>query len=74
MVLTTLPLERLPDVLRQLSERGLPPLFVPRPDQFVRVDALPVLGTGKLDLRKVKELCLAAARPAEVAGDAATAP
>ncbi len=42
----------------------LPALFVPRVDQFVPVAALPVLGTGKIDLRKVKELCLAAAAPA----------
>lgn len=61
MVLTTLPREQLAVVLRQLGRRGLPPLFVPRPDQFVRVDALPLLGTGKLDLRAVKERCLAAA-------------
>ena len=57
MVLTTLPEERIPDVLAQLGARGLPALFVPRKDQFVHVDALPVLGTGKLDLRKVKERC-----------------
>jgi acyl-[acyl-carrier-protein]-phospholipid O-acyltransferase/long-chain-fatty-acid--[acyl-carrier-protein] ligase len=62
MVLTTLPVDNLPAVLRQLGERGLPPLFVPRLDQFVPVAALPLLGTGKLDLRQVKELCLAAAQ------------
>lgn len=61
MVLTTLGAEALPEVLRQLAARGLPSLFVPRRDQFVPVQALPLLGTGKLDLRKVKELCLAAA-------------
>jgi acyl-[acyl-carrier-protein]-phospholipid O-acyltransferase/long-chain-fatty-acid--[acyl-carrier-protein] ligase len=58
MVLTTLHREDLPAVLRQMSTRGLPALFVPRLDQFVHVDELPLLGTGKLDLRKVKELCL----------------
>jgi len=26
------------------------------PDQFFHVDALPYLGTGKIDLRKVKEM------------------
>ena len=45
-----------------MATRGLPPLFVPRRDQFVHADALPLLGTGKLDLRAVKERCLAAAR------------
>ena len=58
MVLTTLHREDLATVLRQMSTRGLPALFVPRLDQFVHVDELPLLGTGKLDLRRVKELCL----------------
>ncbi|HKS35869.1 MAG TPA: acyl-[ACP]--phospholipid O-acyltransferase [Verrucomicrobiae bacterium] len=36
----------------------LPNLWVPRPNQFYRVDALPLLGTGKLDLRKIRELAI----------------
>ncbi len=63
MVLTTLDGEAVQACLLRLAGLGLPPLFVPRSDQFVRVAALPVLGTGKLDLRAVRELCLAAARP-----------
>ena len=59
-VLTTLGADALPALLDQLGRRGLPALFVPRLNQFVHVDALPVLGTGKLDLRKVKELAQAA--------------
>ena len=59
-VLTTLAPAAVPDLLEQLSGRGLPALFVPRANQFVHVDELPVLGTGKLDLRKVKELAQAA--------------
>ena len=65
MVLTTLPKEALAGVLRQLAGRGLPALFLPRLDQFVCVDALPMLGTGKLDLRAVKERCLAVAPAVE---------
>lgn len=60
MVLTTLDAGQLRSVLQQLSTRGLPALFVPRADQFVHAPALPLLGTGKLDLRRVKELCLEA--------------
>jgi acyl-[acyl-carrier-protein]-phospholipid O-acyltransferase/long-chain-fatty-acid--[acyl-carrier-protein] ligase len=60
MVLTTLPADAIPGVLAKMATRGLPPLFVPRANQFVPIDALPVLGTGKLDLRRVKELCLQA--------------
>ena len=60
MALTTLSDAELTSALEELSHRGLPPLFVPRRDQFVLVDDLPLLGTGKLDLRAVRERCLAA--------------
>jgi acyl-[acyl-carrier-protein]-phospholipid O-acyltransferase/long-chain-fatty-acid--[acyl-carrier-protein] ligase len=61
MVLTTVPAAEVPAIVAQLLRGGLPALFVPRQEQFVAVDELPVLGTGKLDLRAVKERCLAAA-------------
>jgi acyl-[acyl-carrier-protein]-phospholipid O-acyltransferase/long-chain-fatty-acid--[acyl-carrier-protein] ligase len=56
IVLHTLPNERLQDCLAQLSKSDLPALWKPRPDQFVHVDSLPYLGTGKLDLRRLKEI------------------
>ena len=40
----------------KLGQLDLPNLWKPRADQFYHVDALPLLGTGKLDLRKVREL------------------
>jgi acyl-[acyl-carrier-protein]-phospholipid O-acyltransferase/long-chain-fatty-acid--[acyl-carrier-protein] ligase len=40
----------------KLGQLDLPNLWKPRADQFCRVDALPLLGTGKLDLRRVREL------------------
>src|SRR5690606_30863703 len=43
-------------VLRELSEAGLPNLWIPDAEAFVEVDEIPVLGTGKLDLRGMKEL------------------
>ena len=45
---------RVPEILERLADRGLPNLFVPRLDQFVQVDTIPLLGTGKLDLREIK--------------------
>ena len=42
--------------LDKLSRSDLPNLWKPRPDQFFKVDAFPYLGTGKLDLRTVREL------------------
>jgi acyl-[acyl-carrier-protein]-phospholipid O-acyltransferase/long-chain-fatty-acid--[acyl-carrier-protein] ligase len=56
IVLHTLPNERLQECLAQLSKSDLPALWKPRPDQFVHVDSLPYLGTGKLDLRRLKEI------------------
>ncbi|HLP76600.1 MAG TPA: AMP-binding protein, partial [Candidatus Paceibacterota bacterium] len=42
--------------LEKLAQSDLPNLWKPRADQFFHVDAFPLLGTGKLDLRKIKEL------------------
>ena len=41
-----------------LPQLDLPNLWKPRADQFFHVEALPTLGTGKLDLRKIRELAL----------------
>jgi acyl-[acyl-carrier-protein]-phospholipid O-acyltransferase/long-chain-fatty-acid--[acyl-carrier-protein] ligase len=57
-VLHTWDERRIPDILEKLSAGGLPNLFIPSRNQFVKVDALPVLGTGKLDLRGVKRIAM----------------
>ena len=46
-------------ICQRLAAGGLPPLWIPSPDSFRRVEAIPVLGTGKLDLRRVKDVALA---------------
>ncbi len=56
VVLHKLPGTGLAACLEKLAHCDLPNLWKPRPDQFFRVDHFPLLGTGKLDLRKVKEL------------------
>ncbi len=66
-VLHTLPEEKLQEVLRKLAESDLPALWKPRAQQFLRVEALPYLGTGKLDLRRVREVALQLNPPAEPA-------
>ncbi len=43
-------------ICRELAATGLPPLWVPSPDSFRQVDEIPLLGTGKLDLRRLKAL------------------
>lgn len=48
-----------PDELReQLLSRKLPTIYVPSAEDFHEVDKLPVLGTGKLDLKGIKQLAL----------------
>jgi acyl-[acyl-carrier-protein]-phospholipid O-acyltransferase/long-chain-fatty-acid--[acyl-carrier-protein] ligase len=46
------------EICKKLAEAGLPNLWIPSPDSFVEVDELPVLGTGKLDLKALKERAL----------------
>jgi acyl-[acyl-carrier-protein]-phospholipid O-acyltransferase/long-chain-fatty-acid--[acyl-carrier-protein] ligase len=43
-------------VCQELAEAGLPNLWIPSPENFVAVEEIPVLGTGKLDLKGVKAL------------------
>ena len=57
-VLHTLDEARIPEILGQLAANGLPNLFIPSRANFVRVDALPVLGTGKMDLRGLKRIAM----------------
>ncbi len=59
IVLHTLNEEALSEILARFAETDLPALWKPRADQFRRIEAMPYLGTGKLDLRRLKELGLA---------------
>jgi acyl-[acyl-carrier-protein]-phospholipid O-acyltransferase/long-chain-fatty-acid--[acyl-carrier-protein] ligase len=54
-----------PDLWQRLSETSLPKLWLPKRENVYQVDALPTLGTGKLDLVGVKAKAqqLAAACP-----------
>jgi len=57
-VLHTIDDARIPDILGRLFSNGLPNLFIPPRGNFVKVDALPVLGTGKMDLRALKRIAM----------------
>ncbi len=57
-VLHTLDERHIPEILEKVASQGLSNLFIPARNQFVKVDALPVLGTGKLDLRGVKRIAM----------------
>ncbi|MDQ2655100.1 MAG: AMP-binding protein [Chloroflexota bacterium] len=61
-------LEQTPDALvKALAAGGLPRLFMPSPKDFYEVEALPLLGIGKVDLKGVDAIALArAAHPGKV--------
>ncbi len=54
-----------------LAAKDLPNLFVPKRDQFYKIDAIPILGTGKLDLRALRKMADAVATERVTAGAAA---
>jgi acyl-[acyl-carrier-protein]-phospholipid O-acyltransferase / long-chain-fatty-acid--[acyl-carrier-protein] ligase len=55
-VLHTLEESHIPGILAKLTANGLPNLYIPSRPNFIKVDALPVLGTGKMDLRSLKRI------------------
>ncbi len=55
-VLHTWEEQRLPELIEALTKRGLPNLFIPKINVFIKVQNLPLLGSGKLDLRELKRI------------------
>jgi acyl-[acyl-carrier-protein]-phospholipid O-acyltransferase/long-chain-fatty-acid--[acyl-carrier-protein] ligase len=47
-------------MIRHLEASGLPALWIPKRDQFRKVTAIPVLGTGKVDLKAVRAMAMEA--------------
>jgi hypothetical protein len=52
-------------LLRRMSERGVPNLWLPSPRDFHRVASLPFLPSGKLDLSATRRLAEARSRGEE---------
>lgn len=46
------------DLVKSLTEHGLPSLYVPSANAFLQVEEIPVLGTGKLDLHGLKQVAM----------------
>ena len=44
------------DVCKKMNESNIPKLWIPRSDDFHRIETIPLLGSGKLDLSAVKKL------------------
>ncbi len=59
VVLHTLTEAQLEELLEKLDAAGLPNLWRPRANSFYRIEAIPVLGTGKMDIKSIKKLALA---------------
>jgi acyl-[acyl-carrier-protein]-phospholipid O-acyltransferase/long-chain-fatty-acid--[acyl-carrier-protein] ligase len=57
LVVFHLPTDRQPrEIVRSLAERGLPNLWIPGADAFAEIAELPMLGSGKLDLKRLAEM------------------
>jgi acyl-[acyl-carrier-protein]-phospholipid O-acyltransferase/long-chain-fatty-acid--[acyl-carrier-protein] ligase len=57
LVVVHTPLDTPPaEICRRLQDAGLPNLWVPGSDSFVEVEAIPILGSGKVDLKAVADL------------------
>jgi acyl-[acyl-carrier-protein]-phospholipid O-acyltransferase/long-chain-fatty-acid--[acyl-carrier-protein] ligase len=66
IVLHTLSEAALTAVFDKLSRCDLPALWKPKANQFVYVDSIPTLGTGKMDLRAIRAFAVSAAVQTEV--------
>ena len=51
------------EICKRLQQANLPNLWIPYVKDFFQVESIPLLGTGKLDLRAVKELAEKVALP-----------
>ena len=64
LIVVHAPVSKTSDEMRRgLSELGLPNLYIPSADSFLQVEVIPVLGTGKLDLKQVKQMAISRYRP-----------
>jgi acyl-[acyl-carrier-protein]-phospholipid O-acyltransferase/long-chain-fatty-acid--[acyl-carrier-protein] ligase len=56
VVLHILEEDKLEELLDKLPKATMPNLWRPRSTAFYRIDAIPVLGTGKMDIKSVKNM------------------
>lgn len=58
VVLHTLENDQVETLKERLVDCELPNLWRPRGNSFYRIDAIPLLGTGKMDIRQAKQIAL----------------
>jgi len=44
------------ELWKKLNESDLPKLWIPKRENLHPIDAMPLLGTGKVDLKKIKAM------------------
>ena len=44
------------DVCNKLAQKGLPNLWIPKKENFFKIEEIPLLGSGKTDLKGVQQL------------------
>jgi acyl-[acyl-carrier-protein]-phospholipid O-acyltransferase / long-chain-fatty-acid--[acyl-carrier-protein] ligase len=52
------------ELLKELGTKDLPNLWLPDAEAFVEVPEIPLLGTGKSDLKGIKQIALERFAPA----------
>ncbi|MBN2326085.1 MAG: MFS transporter [Candidatus Omnitrophica bacterium] len=54
------------EISRRLKESGLPPLWIPKPDDMFVVDEIPSLASGKRDLGEIKRMAQRVSQESEI--------
>ncbi|WDE98432.1 MFS transporter [Lentisphaera profundi] len=57
VLFTALPKE-INDLIDTLRNNGLPNLWIPKPQNFIKIEEIPLLGSGKIDLKALKDLAI----------------
>ena len=64
LVVVHTPLKQTPDELRRaLAAMGMPNLYIPSASAFIPIEALPLVGIGKIDIAGVRRYALQNSRP-----------
>ncbi|MEM1282279.1 MAG: MFS transporter [Chlamydiota bacterium] len=56
VVLHTLEEGKIHSILQKLMTQNLPKIYIPRFDHFIKINNIPLLGSGKIDLREVRKI------------------
>ena len=52
-----LPLQLAPaEIIKKMKEKGIPNLWIPRSDNFIEIQEIPLLGSGKVDIKRINEM------------------